>query len=123
MKQLKAAKLLCCTLALSAFPALAQQATGGVRRWPWQHQFHEALEVRVRLAGELVPLAEQLFPVKAQRVAETAEVSITATDLDGLVTYVLSLGASAKVTSPPRAVDRARELAQRVLDAHPEAAS
>lgn len=94
-----------------------------VASWPWQHQFHEALEVRVRLAGELVPLAEQLFPVKAQRVAETAEVSITATDLDGLVTYVLSLGASAKVTSPPRAVDRARELAQRVLDAHPEAAS
>ena len=94
-----------------------------VATWPWQHQFHPPLEVSVRLKGELVPLAEQLFPVKATRVGETAELQVAATDLDGLVTYVLSLGADARVTAPAQAVDRARELAQRVLAAHQERAS
>ena len=94
-----------------------------VATWPWQHQFHPPLEVKIRLRGELVPLAEQVFPVKAQRVGEVAELSVSATDLDGLATYVLSLGADARITAPPQAVDRARVLAQRVLDAHQEHAS
>ncbi len=94
-----------------------------VASWPWQHQFHQPLEVSVRLRGELAPLAEQLFPFKAKRADETAELTVPATDLDGLVTYVLSLGADARITAPPQAVDRARALAQRVLDAHQESAS
>ena len=95
-----------------------------VATWPWQHNFHEALEVGLTLSGELAPLAEQLFPVKAQHTNGVAALSVSATDLDGLVTYVLSLGAHARITQPVKAVARARELAQRVLDAHPpEAAS
>ena len=94
-----------------------------VATWPWQHQFHEPLEVSLTLGGELAPLAEQLFPVKAQQVNGKAQLTISATDLDGLVTYVLSLGADARVIGPEKAVARARELAQRVLDAHQGAAS
>jgi proteasome accessory factor B len=94
-----------------------------VATWPWQHRFHEPLEVSLTLKGELAPLAEQLFPVKATRSNGRAELAVAATDLDGLVTYVLSLGADARITQPQRAVDRARELAQRVLEAHQEVAS
>lgn len=93
-----------------------------VATWPWQHRFHEPVEVTVHLSGELAPLAEQLFPVKARRTDHLAELKVSATDLDGLVTYVLSLGADARLTQPPQAVARARELAQRVLDAHQGAA-
>ena len=94
-----------------------------VANWPWQHRFHEPVEVTLTLGGELAPLAEQLFPVKAQRTEQLAELKVSATDLDGLVTYVLSLGADAKLTAPPQAVARGRELAQKVLAAHQGGAS
>lgn len=93
-----------------------------VATWPWQHNFHEPLEVTVRLKGELVPLAEQLFPVKAEKRDGVATLSVSATDLDGLVTYVLSLGAHARVIAPENAVARAKELATKVLSAHGGAA-
>jgi predicted DNA-binding transcriptional regulator YafY len=51
-------------------------------------------------------------------------VTLEATNLDGLVTYVLSLGAGARITAPEQARARLKELAQRVLSAHqPGAAS
>jgi proteasome accessory factor B len=93
-----------------------------VASWPWQHAFHEPLEVSVRLEGELVPLAEQLFPIKGEKTQQAATVTVSATDLDGLVTYVLSLGAHARITAPPSAVARAQELARKVLAAHQGAA-
>lgn len=93
-----------------------------VATWPWQHKFHEPVDVTLRLAGELAPLAEQLFPAKATRSDGVAELSVPATDLDGLVTYVLSLGSNARIMTPEKAVARAKELAQRVLDAHQEKA-
>lgn len=89
-----------------------------VASWPWQHNFHEAIEVSVRLKGELAPLAEQLFATKVARADGVATLTVSATDLDGLATYVLSLGANARITAPEKAVSRARELAQRILDAH-----
>lgn len=92
-----------------------------VASWPWQHQLHPPLEVTVRLEGELAPLAEQLFPVNVTRDGGLARAVVPVTDLDGLVTYVLSLGAGARIEAPARATQRARELAQRVLDAHSEA--
>ena len=76
----------------------------------------------LRLSGELAPLAEQLFPAKATKSDGAAELSVPATDLDGLVTYVLSLGSNARIMTPEKAVARAKELAQRVLDAHQEKA-
>ncbi|HEY0880319.1 MAG TPA: WYL domain-containing protein [Archangium sp.] len=94
-----------------------------VASWPWQHRFHEAMPVSVVLSGELAPLAEQLFGVSANRADGKAEVTVSATDLDGLVTSVLALGSEARVVSPEKAVLRARELAQQVLDAHGGGAS
>ncbi len=91
-----------------------------VASWPWQHQLHAAIDVSITLEGELAPLAEQLFPVTATREGSVAKLVVRATDLDGLVTYVLSLGAGARVTGPDDAVQRAHALAQRVLDAHSE---
>ncbi len=89
-----------------------------VARWPWQHRFHAALTVEVLLEAELAPLAESLFPVTARRDEQGAKVTVSATDLDGLLRYVLSLGHHAKVLQPSEAVDRFRALATAVLDAH-----
>ncbi|MGV3625420.1 MAG: helix-turn-helix transcriptional regulator [Archangium sp.] len=91
-----------------------------VASWPWQHRLHPVVEVTVALRGELVPLAEQLFPVTATRTEESATVVIPATDLDGLITYVLSLGVDAHVIAPDDAMRRSKELAQKVLAAHSE---
>lgn len=89
-----------------------------VASWPWQHRMHASVDVTVQLAGELVPLAEQLFPVAVTRADDLATLTVPATDLDGLATYVLSLGTGARITAPETAVARTRELAQRVLSAH-----
>jgi proteasome accessory factor B len=93
-----------------------------VATWPWQHNFHEPLEVTLTLKGELEPLADQLFPVKAEKNDGVATLTVSATDLDGLVTYVLSLGSHARITGPEKAVARSKELAQKVLNAHGGAA-
>lgn len=89
-----------------------------VATWPWQHRFHEPVDVNVLLTRELVPLAPTLFPGAPMRTRDGSVVSVRATDLDGLLKYVLSLGAEAKVLSPPEAVTRYRELGTAVLRAH-----
>jgi proteasome accessory factor B len=82
--------------------------------WPWQHRFHAPVDVEVSLSDDLAPLAEQLFGVAAQG----STLTVRATDLDSLVTTVLSLAPGAKVLSPPDAVARAKALATKVLEAH-----
>ncbi len=89
-----------------------------VASWPWQHRIHAPLEVTITLTGELAPLARQLFSIEPVLEGATARLAVSATNLDGLVTYVLSLGAGARITAPEQARDRLRELAQRVLTAH-----
>lgn len=89
-----------------------------VASWPWQHRFHEPVAVTVSLSGDLAPLARQLFAVEPTEADGVARLTVNATNLDGLVTYVLSLGAGARVVEPEQARTRARELAQRVLAAH-----
>ncbi len=89
-----------------------------VASWPWQHRFHEPVDVEVLLRRELAPLASTLFPATPTSTAAGARLVIRATDLDGLLKYVLSLGADAKVLGPPHAVERYRELATAVLHAH-----
>jgi len=89
-----------------------------VASWPWQHRFHEPVEVELLLTGELTPLAATLFPGAPVNTTDGSRLSIRATDLDGLLKYVLSLGAQATVLTPPHAVDRARALATAVLRAH-----
>lgn len=94
-----------------------------VAAWPWQHRFHAPVRVEVVLTGALAPLAERLFPGPSAAHERGRLVSLDATDLDGLAKYVLSLGPEARVLSPPAAVQRTRELATAVLDAHQRRAS
>jgi proteasome accessory factor B len=89
-----------------------------VASWPWEHQFHPPTEVRVSLQGELRPLARQLFGVEPLEEGDRAIVTLPVTNLDGLVTWVLSLGADAHLEAPDTAKQRLRELATRVLTAH-----
>ncbi|GMU62797.1 MAG: WYL domain-containing protein [Myxococcaceae bacterium] len=88
-----------------------------VATWPWEFRFHPPVDVVVELSGDLAPLVSRLFPGQASQ-GERARVTVRATDLDGLLKYVLSLGAEARVLSPPEAVDRLRAMARRVLEAH-----
>lgn len=88
-----------------------------VATWPWQFRFHPPVDVGLELKGELAPLASRLFPAQPTP-GEHVALTVRATDLDGLLKYVLSLGAEARVVSPPEAVDRFRAMAGKVLEAH-----
>ncbi|MFZ5472143.1 MAG: helix-turn-helix transcriptional regulator [Myxococcota bacterium] len=90
-----------------------------VASYPWRHAFHAPLFVRLRLTGELAPLAKGLFPTAEVTPQKTAtEVVLRATDLEGLLKYALSLGSSCRVESPPEAVQRHRKMASDVYEAH-----
>jgi proteasome accessory factor B len=91
-----------------------------VATWPWQFRLHPPVDVGVELSGALAPLASRLFPAPPA-AGDRATFTVCATDLDSLLRYVLSLGAEARVVSPPEAVDRLRALATAVATAHEEA--
>jgi proteasome accessory factor B len=88
--------------------------------WPWQVRLHPPVDVEVALSADLSPIGKTVFGVEPSPTREGARVVVRATDLDALVTTVLSHSPGAKVVGPGEAVDRARALAQRVLDAHRE---
>ncbi len=85
---------------------------------PWQHRFHPPIDVTIRLTGELAPLAARLFAVPVTTFEHGTELVVRATDLDGLLKYVLSLGEHARVLAPRSATDRVTELATLVLQQH-----
>lgn len=89
-----------------------------VASWPWQHRFHPPIDVTIRLTSELSPLAARLFAVPVTTSPYGAEVVVRATDLDGLLKYVLSLGEHASVLAPTQATARITELASLVLRQH-----
>jgi proteasome accessory factor B len=89
-----------------------------VAAWPWQHRLHAPVEVVVRLEGELRALAARVLPGPAVADATSTRVTVRATFLDGLVSYLLTLGEDAVVESPPEAVARLQAAAGRVLAAH-----
>jgi proteasome accessory factor B len=94
-----------------------------VATWPWQHRFHPPVPVDIALHGDLAPLAQSLFPAEVVPKDGVSHVTVKATDLDGLLKYVLSLGAEAKVLAPPDARARLEAMARKVLDAHGGAAA
>lgn len=85
-----------------------------VATWPWQHRFHPPIEVSLQVKGSLLPLAQSLFGVPD----EAGTVKVQATDLEGLLKYVASLGPDAKVLGPPEAVAQHRAMLTTILQAH-----
>lgn len=94
-----------------------------VASYPWQHRFHDPIEVTLQLRRELAPLARRAFPTgSSERDGPHAKVRITATYLEGLLRHALSLGSNCKVIAPEQAVRLWKEMASRVLEAHSRAA-
>ncbi|MFT3839629.1 MAG: WYL domain-containing protein [Myxococcaceae bacterium] len=100
-----------------------------VATWPWQHRFHSPVEVAVELRGALAPIGEQLFGIKhgdgqgdASPVGGARSLLVRATDTEGLVRYVMSLGSDATVVSPPDVRALYLDLLKKIAAAH-EAAS
>jgi proteasome accessory factor B len=93
-----------------------------VAAWPWQHQLHPPLEVTVALTGALAPLTGQLFPGEGVATPQGREVTLQVTHLDGLRSYVLSLGAEARITAPEQARAGTVGALEQVLAAHGGAA-
>lgn len=86
---------------------------------PWQHRFHPAMAVWLRLEGPCAALADRLFPgATVERAGEAAEVLVQASFLDGLLRYVLSLSPDVRVLGPERAKARLSELSEKVRHAH-----
>ena len=91
-----------------------------VARYPWQHRIHAPLDVTLALTGELAALGVRLFPT-GQMESESPSRSVVRVNvsyLDGLLRAVLSLAPDCQVLSPPAAVDRFREMAQRAISRH-----
>jgi proteasome accessory factor B len=92
-----------------------------VAAFPWQYRFHAPIEVELTLTGELASLAPRLFgseQVSPGDGSGTSRVRVRATHLEGLLQYVLSLGAACRVDGPAEAVQGHREMAARVLERH-----
>ena len=91
-----------------------------VARFAWEHRFHAPVEVTLRLAGALAPRAASLLPGAAVEPAGegAVRVRLPVTFVDGLVRFLLSLGAEARVEAPEPVRERQRELARAVLAQH-----
>jgi hypothetical protein len=77
------------------------------------------MEVTLLLQHALAPLAERLFPgARAVREGEATQVTVTATFLDGLLRYALSLSPECRVLAPEPAAARFGELARKIAEAH-----
>ena len=75
----------------------------------WEHRFHEAVEVQLRLDLSLAPLAARLFP-HAKVTDEGTSVKVRATHTDELVRQVLALGTRVEIVGPPEVRARAKAL-------------
>jgi proteasome accessory factor B len=90
-----------------------------VAAYPWQHRIDPPIEVTLSLQRDLAPLANGVFPeAKVETRPGESTAMVVATYLDGLLRYALSLGADCRVVAPPKAVERWKEMAARVLHAH-----
>jgi proteasome accessory factor B len=79
-------------------------------RESWEYRLHPPKACAVRLEGPAAD-ARETFGPRAKLVAEAGgvRVELEATNLDGLVRHVLSLGDRAELVSPPEARARARD--------------
>ncbi|MBL9039002.1 MAG: WYL domain-containing protein [Archangium sp.] len=90
-----------------------------VARWPWQHHIHPPMAVELEVRGGLAARAAHVFPPGA---VEGRTVRLAVTHVEGLVRFVLPLGAEVSVVQPPEAVERLQQAARRIALAHGGAA-
>jgi proteasome accessory factor B len=91
-----------------------------VASFPWQYSFHPRVDVELELKGPLTALSTKLFPGSPS--SAPGRVTVAATDLDGLLRFVLSLGSDARVLSPPEAKQRHLEMTKSIAALHREKA-
>ena len=85
-------------------------------RWPWEYRYHAPIEVTLELAPRLVPLAEGHFGVPVS--AEHPQLSITVRNLNGLISYLLSLRGLVSIVSPDNARERFCATAECIARTH-----
>ncbi|MDY7231838.1 helix-turn-helix transcriptional regulator [Hyalangium rubrum] len=90
-----------------------------VAYYPWQHRFHEPMEVTLLLRGEASKRAASLFPgATVEPTEQGVRAKLNVTFLDGLLRFCLALGPDCRVESPEAAVTRVREMATRIHERH-----
>jgi proteasome accessory factor B len=90
-----------------------------VAYYPWQHRFHEPMEVTLSLKGDPGQRAASLFPGAAvEPQGERVRARLNVTYLDGLMRFCMALGPDCRVEAPEAAVTRVREMASRILERH-----
>lgn len=91
-----------------------------VAYFPWQHRFHEQVEVVLHLSGTLASRAASLLPGATLEPAEEGAVRarLPVTFVDGLMRFCLALGPDCRVEGPERAQARLREMASRIVSCH-----
>ncbi len=94
-----------------------------VAYFPWQHRFHEQVEVVLHLSDTLASRAAGLLPGATLAPAEAGGVRarLPVTFLDGLLRFCLALGPDCRVEGPERAQARLREMASRIVACHEDA--
>ncbi len=90
-----------------------------VAYFPWQHRFHEPMEVTMLLSKDPAQRATSLFPgATVEPEGDRVRARLTVTSLDGLLRFCLALGPDCRVEGPEAAVTRVREMASRILEHH-----
>lgn len=87
---------------------------------PWEHRFHEPVQVELELSGQAARIASGLFPGARSEPAAAGRtrIGLPVTYLDGLLRFALSLAPDCRVVSPPDAVDRFQVMVHQALDRH-----
>jgi proteasome accessory factor B len=90
-----------------------------VAYYPWQHRFHEPMEVTLVLRKDAGQRATSLFPgASLEPDGEHVRAKLGVTYLDGLLRFCMALGPECRVEAPEAAVTRVREMASRILERH-----
>ncbi|WP_225409932.1 helix-turn-helix transcriptional regulator [Stigmatella hybrida] len=90
-----------------------------VAYFPWQHRFHEPMEVTLSLRGDAAQRVSSLFPgATVEPEGERVRARLGVTFLDGLLRFCLALGQDCRVEAPEAAVNRGHEMARRILERH-----
>jgi proteasome accessory factor B len=90
-----------------------------VAYFPWQHRFHETMEVTLLLRGDPAQRVTSLFPgATVDSEGDRVRARLGVSYLDGLLRFCMALGPDCRVEAPEIAVTRVREMGTRILERH-----